>query len=469
MLRKRVFGAGLWLGLALPFSAQAQTPQPLVSLEPSTVEDRQNATNLTTPGAVNAVPHTLVTTMPRPVAVQTRQPMATPPAAPILVSGEPGCTLCATVHPCSERPSCWVRGEYLLWFTKEQVLPPLVTTGDETSVGRLGFPGTQVLFGGRQEEDPRSGFRLTFGTWLGVEDPMNGKYKCLGLEGSFFWLSDSSPQFQIASDGIPILARPIVNAITGLPAVEQVANPPLDVPGVGAIDPLQGAVAIRSTSQFMGGEANALCRCQRNGGGTIDFFGGLRYLSLKETLDIREDLFDPVTLENIVVLDNFRTQNRFYGAQVGVRTERQFGSFTLEVIGKLAVGSTRQEVIIDGFTQVRLPDGSILLGRGGLLALDQTNIGKFDRDVFSVVPEITINASYAVSANLRVFLGYNFLYWSDVARPGDQIDIVVNPNFIPTLDPNSPPSREGQSRPTLIFTGTQFWAQGINLGAEWRF
>lgn len=468
MLRKRVFGAGLWLGLALPFSAQAQTPQPLVSMQPTTAEDRQNAVSLVTPATSNVVPQT-VATMPRPLTIQTRQPAAPVPTAPILVPTEPGCTCFATLHPCSDRPSWWVRGEYLLWSTKEQVLPPLVTTGDEVSVGRLGFPATQVLFGGRQDEDPRSGFRITVGSWLGVEDPMNGQNKCLGVEGSFFWLSDSSPNFQVASGGSPILARPIVNAITGLPGIEQVANPALNVPGVGTLDPLQGGVTIRSTSQLLGGEANVLCRCNRHSDGTLDFFGGLRFLSLKETLEIREDLFDPTTLENIVVLDSFRTQNRFYGAQVGVRTERQFGAFTLEVIGKLALGSTRQEVIIDGFTQVRLVDGSFLIGRGGLLALDQTNIGKFDRDVFTVVPEITINASYALNANLRVFLGYNFLYWSDVARPGDQIDIVVNPNFVPTLDQNSPPSRAGQSRPTLIFTGTQFWAQGLNLGAEWRF
>src|SRR5262249_11946681 len=156
-----------------------------------TGEDRQNAVSLITPVTSSALPQSLIATTPRAVTNQTRQPAPTTPTTPIIVSPESPCGCClATIHPCTDRPSWWVRAEYLLCFTKDQTLPPLVTTGDETSVGRLGFPATQVLFGGRQEEDPRSGFRITVGSWLGVESPLNGQQKCLGVEGSFFWLSD---------------------------------------------------------------------------------------------------------------------------------------------------------------------------------------------------------------------------------------------------------------------------------------
>lgn len=505
MLRKKVLKAGFgWgLGLALPLSALAQVPQPLVTMEPTaaaTVAGTQPAGQLLQQGGqVVTVPVSGVSTMPREVGggllssgngtVQTlsavgqrqsvlhslSQPAMGATAAPasgtvIVANGEgPGCGISTVCAPCSGRPHLWLRGEILYWWTKEQSLPPLVTTGDETSVGRLGFESTQVLFGGRQTEDGRPGFRLTAGSWFGVEDPFHCTNRCLGMEASLFWLSDPNDTFQVFSEGTPILVRPIINALTGQAGFEQVANPPLTVPGLGTLDPLAGGVTIRQTSQLLGAEINGLCRCSEKPDRTLDLIGGLRFLSLKETLDIQEDLIDPTILGTITVQDSFRTQNRFYGAQVGVRSERRFGNLMLEVTGKVALGSTREEVTIDGYTTIRLPDGTTPVARGGLLALDQTNIGKFDRDVLTVVPEITVNASYMVNDSFRVFLGYNFLYWSNVTRPGNNIDIVVNPNFLPSIDPANPPSREGQSRPTLLFGGGDFWVMGLNLGAELRF
>ena len=54
-----------------------------------------------------------------------------------------------------------------------------------------------------------------------------------------------------------------------------------------------------------------------------------------------------------------------------------------------------------------------------------TNIGHYSRNVFAVVPEVGLSVGFEVTAWLRLSLGYNFLYWSDVVRPGEQIDRVI--------------------------------------------
>jgi hypothetical protein len=72
-----------------------------------------------------------------------------------------------------------------------------------------------------------------------------------------------------------------------------------------------------------------------------------------------------------------------------------------------------------------------------------------------------------VSPNLKVYAGYNFLYWSNVLRPGDQIDRTVDLTFVPNPPPGVPPS--GQNRPTVPFTRSDFWAQGVQFGLEFRW
>src|SRR5205823_3226983 len=104
---------------------------------------------------------------------------------------------------------------------------------------------------------------------------------------------------------------------------------------------------------------------------------------------------------------------------------------SLDLRGKLALGVTHQEINISGGQSLTNAAGTAQ-ALGGLLALN-SNIGDFSRDRFSVVPELGVNVGYNLTPNLRAFCGYNFLYWSSVVRPGDQIDrgldITRPPNF----------------------------------------
>jgi hypothetical protein len=50
-----------------------------------------------------------------------------------------------------------------------------------------------------------------------------------------------------------------------------------------------------------------------------------------------------------------------------------------------------------------------------------------------------------------------------VARPGDQIDVALNPLQL------TPGPFIGPERPAFEFRDSDFWAQGLNFGLEYTF
>src|SRR5262249_4601730 len=142
--------------------------------------------------------------------------------------------------------------------------------------------------------------------------------------------------------------------------------------------------------------------------------------------------------------------------------------WSLDFLGKIALGDTHQVLNIEGDTVKLLPGGGVQMAQGGLLALP-SNSGRFARDRFTVVPELGVKLGYHVTDNLVVTVGYTWMYWSSVLRPGDQIDRVIDSNSVPSFFRNLiPPTRLGQ-RPIAPLRGTDFWAQGITFGLECNF
>ena len=68
---------------------------------------------------------------------------------------------------------------------------------------------------------------------------------------------------------------------------------------------------------------------------------------------------------------------------------------------------------------------------------------------------------------LRLNVGYTFLAWSNVVRPGDQIDRVANISQIPP--PVGPGTLMGPANPAFNFKDSFFWAQGINFARNCGF
>jgi len=80
-------------------------------------------------------------------------------------------------------------------------------------------------------------------------------------------------------------------------------------------------------------------------------------------------------------------------------------------------------------------------------------------------PQLGVNVGYQLTDNVRAFVGYTFLYWNDVLRPGDQIDRVVNTTQSPVnLIGNG--LLVGPARPAPIFRESDFWAQASTLACR---
>ncbi|MBX9583103.1 MAG: BBP7 family outer membrane beta-barrel protein, partial [Gemmataceae bacterium] len=356
-----------------------------------------------------------------------------------------------------------LRLEYLLWFVNPQQIPALVTTS--TTPGGLGFlgqPGTQTLLGPGEFGDAlRNGFRVRGGYWF--QECGSG-----GVDGSFFFLGRQTERRSFDGNAIPTLTRPFFAPNDGGMEFGEIVS----LPGFA-----QGRLDIEANSYLWGFDANlrhALCkRCDFR----QEVFAGYRFLGLNEDLTINETITslagnpaDPPGTR-VFVQDQFRTRNRFNGGQLGYAAERNWGRLSLDGRASVALGNTRQVLDIAGSQVVQRPGEAPQRFVGGLLATGP-NLGHFERDRFSVVPEATVNLGVWITPTFKAYVGYNFLYWSNVIRPGDQIDRVVDVTLIPN-PPTDPTGRvppfSGQFRPRPTFKEDNLSIHGLQFGVEWRW
>jgi hypothetical protein len=345
--------------------------------------------------------------------------------------------------------------EYLLWWVNRQQIPVLATTSVNGGNGYLGDPGTQTLLGpGAFGDSIRHGLRLRGGAWLNEAGTW-------GIDGSYFFLGRRSNSVTFDPATTPTITRPIFATNTNGEFGEIVSQPTF----------ARGSFTVDATSELWGADVNlrhAICRrCDFR----MEVFGGYRFLSLKESLTMSESITALETAPNppgtqVFVQDSFRTKNSFHGGQIGGLIERKWGNVSLEVRGSVALGATHQELDITGGQLRQQPGLAPEQFVGGLLAAGP-NLGNFSRDRFSVVPEATINLGYWATPNLKVFMGYNVLYWSNVIRPGDQIDRVVNVSFVPNPPIGAPFSTA--MRPVPTFKQSDLWANGLQFGVELRW
>jgi hypothetical protein len=364
-----------------------------------------------------------------------------------------------------------VSPEYLLWWTRGDQLPPLVTTGPATVPeavrGALGAPGTVILFGNQgADEEARSGGRLTATYWC---DP-----GCFGIEASAFLLAEVSTKFSASSDQFAVLARPFFNLNQGIQDRQLAATPgilPTDVLS------LRGTVTVDTPSRLWGAEINLRERLCGDCCWHVDILGGFRYLDLQEGLHITENVISERAVagvpifnvgNNIIVSDRFDTRNQFYGGQVGTQLSWHRGRWGVDGIFKLGLGLNHEVINIQGNQTVTTPAGSVTQFQGGLLALS-SNSGHFTNERFAVVPEVELKVSYQLTEHLSAFLAYDFLYWNGVVRPGDQVDLTLDVNKIPNFSNVVVPNTTGQVHPVVPFRETGFWAQGFSAGVELKY
>lgn len=356
----------------------------------------------------------------------------------------------------------WIRAEYLYWWTEGMQVPALVTSSPagtpQTRAGVLGQPGTSTLFGGGEiNDDATSGVRLRSGFWLTPQGTV-------AIEGEYFQLLGAQDDgYQASGNGSPILARPFFDISRGFETAQLISFP----------NTVSGSLGITSdtdlTSFLINGRAS-LCPtgvCNANGEtDRVDWIVGYRYLKLEDSLSFSENLTSNLTNApgTIAINESFRTSNQFNGLQLGIVHQANFRRAWLESLLRVAVGTNTQSVDIRGQTAIT-ENGVTENYTGGLLA-QRTNIGSFERDEFTMIPEVGFTLGVRLTDWLDATVGYTMLYFPNVVRAGDQIDTDVNSNLLP---PEGPPTVIDGLRPMFKPVESQYWAHGLNLGAELRF
>ncbi|MGL4550192.1 MAG: BBP7 family outer membrane beta-barrel protein [Gemmataceae bacterium] len=344
----------------------------------------------------------------------------------------------------------------LLWWTKASPLPPLSTTSDEADLGLLDAPSTRVILGREPAVFPVRGGAQFSGRYVSASN--------LGFGVGGFFLLTGSRSF--GSGFFPVQAVPIIDPSNGAETSVRLA-----IPGAAT-----GGASLEVSTRLSGLDASAFYRVAGGHAWTADLFAGLRVLELSESLTLNTTT--TVTAPGLfagqlspagstyVGTDSFSTRNRFQGGQVGVRVRSDAGGhWYLQTQASLAVGNTQRRVAIDGGTTLLAP-GQPAQTTPGNIFTQTTNLGTDTRSAISYVPQVGVALGFRASEKLTLTFGYDFLYWSGVARPSDQIDRSVNPSLVPIQDDGS---RLGPASPERRMTTTSFWARGVMLGFELTF
>jgi hypothetical protein len=386
----------------------------------------------------------------------------------------------ATRGVCIYEPiGLWLDASYLLWWTKDNRVPPLVSRGVPPGSNAIGpAQPTLLLPGSDGDWGARSGGKFDLGFWFCDNQK-------LGLEAGYFFLGTNRST----------LATGLEASATADPSVPPAPDPPGHNPdpddhgndhdndgvhdhdhdhghghdnghghahghghghdddddpapasGVSSPpDPPPGSFAITRSSFLQSADVNLLsnvcCACCYR----IDVLAGFRYLELDEKLQVTQNFMSTDGAEDDVWNDEWHTRNQFYGGQLGGRARFCRESFFADVGAGVALGVTHEQVDISGgLTQTTFSPGVDAFGNpivvaqvsrtnGGLLSQP----GSSSRDRFAVVPEVNVDAGYEFNRFCRASVGYNFMYWSSVARPGNQVGGVPR--------------------------ATDFWAQGLTF------
>ncbi|WP_425615513.1 BBP7 family outer membrane beta-barrel protein [Anatilimnocola sp. NA78] len=364
--------------------------------------------------------------------------------------GPGGCLNCPSPEdPCFQcRPNLWwFKADLMLGFRKGRSYPPLVTTDpsteDSTTAGVL--PGATILYGGDNEgrnTQMQPGASFDFGTWL-------NDCQTIGFGGRYFFLGDDNGNFSTNSGENSVLAIPFFSLDLGAPSSLLLAHP--DVAG----EVRTGAVSIVTTNQVYGFDAYARFLYCKTMTGRVDFITGWHTSSVNDYFTLRMQTDGNQPNNDIRLTDQFDTENTFHGVTFGLLTEHQVCCMTLKTRSRVSVGNMHQQVNINGATTV---NGVLDQNEPGGLFTAASNIGSYSQDQFAAVSETGITLGYYLNPNVQFTVGYNLMYWSNVVRPGGQIDTVID-------DVNPVPTRPAFTN----FNTSSFWVQSVNLGLHCEF
>lgn len=378
--------------------------------------------------------------------------------APVAIPSVGNCDVAC--DPCSNvsfgRSSCnesyyWFDAEALLWFGDNLNSPPLVTTAAAGVVPISGDPGVTNAFGGPDGIDPGllPGYRLSFGTWL-------NDCRTVGVGGRVYGLFSGGADFSDPGTGTNSVGRPYVDFNSGLASVYDVNYQLNGVPH------WEGSTTASNNLSMIGVDALGKFLITGDNNHRLTMLAGYQFNRLDNDLSVRSFRTNRLTGDLIPdgttfdTLDSFSTSNSFHGGSLGMESDFRRGRFTVGSLVKVGFGNIGQQVNISGSTTT--VDGAtqqVTTTAAGVLA-QGSNSGVYNRDRFGFLPELGVKLGYDIRQNVKFTVGYTFLYWSDVALAGDQVN--------PTVD-----LLQNSNNPSFTFRESGYWMQGVDLGLSFSY
>jgi len=350
---------------------------------------------------------------------------------------------------CGKNPEMWLQAETLLWFPQARTNPALAVLAPAG-----GFPSQNILdapvtpIGEQFGNNLSPGMRLDAGRYFG-----DGTF---GIGGRFWILSEDDDTFSLSGDGTnQSIGRPFFNASPGAGFEDAVQVAFED----GGLNTFAGSVSADASLTVMAAEAYGRFALSSGKDYHTDLLGGYSYFGIDDDLSITSQSIDKqdggVTRFN----DVFNTSNDFHGGQLGSETILRRGRWVARSLTKVHLGNMNQQVAIAGTGTVQATDVSPVLPFGTGLLAGGAN-GVFTRDAFAFAPEMNLKLGYRFRDHITFSVGYSFIYWSQVALAGQQIDRNLSIDPVTGVQPRSLP---------YSIRSTGFWAQGVDLGTTIEF
>jgi hypothetical protein len=239
------------------------------------------------------------------------------------------------------------------------------------------------------------------------------------------------------------------------------------------------------TSRLLGLEFNVNHRDFIVGRTTFSEVYGLRYLKLEnnqnllQLLSVNDDRYivrvddpfaggnpTPVTATTALA-GNYSSRNQFYGLQVGARIDSDWDRFFFNAVGKFGFGAMQQQLTTKEIVSTFNVDAAGGITPGADVPFEvypnPTDVHE-NKTRLAFILEGNMNAGYHITENISLYAGYNIIVMTRIARPSGQ-GLPTNGSGTITIDQNG--SAQG---PALThFNETRFYAQGLNVGLEFRF
>ncbi|HEY1378242.1 MAG TPA: BBP7 family outer membrane beta-barrel protein, partial [Gemmataceae bacterium] len=185
---------------------------------------------------------------------------------------------------------------------------------------------------------------------------------------------------------------------------------------------------------------------------------GFIYYDLLEKLGVSSSTSPTGTGTTLAFDDAIDTRNQYYGWQFGGRSTWTRGRLSLTMTSSIALGLTHAVVDRFGSSTLTAPGVGTVAMPGGFL-VQSSNAGRITTDRFAVALPSRLMVGYQVTDHMTAFVGYDFVYFTGVARPGDQVDLVFQTN----------PATGTPIRPAGGMHVDDFWANSGLVGLAFKF